>query len=113
MINLEGQKRIVVTGVGIVGPLGCGVEEVWKRLLAGRSGIRNLPEDITEGTGEGLAVFELGLAVTHLFAHHFMSTCPSSCLSGKHHSESLPSSRRIRAASLGISCPLDNYPIMQ
>ncbi|MDF9906307.1 UNVERIFIED_ORG: 3-oxoacyl-[acyl-carrier-protein] synthase II [Pseudomonas reinekei] len=51
MINLEGQKRIVVTGVGIVGPLGCGVEEVWKRLLAGRSGIRNLPADITEGTG--------------------------------------------------------------
>ena len=51
MINLEGQKRIVVTGVGIVGPLGCGLEEVWKRLLAGRSGIRNLPDDITEGTG--------------------------------------------------------------
>ncbi|MBK5300836.1 hypothetical protein JFT98_06605 [Erwinia sp. TH29] len=51
MIHLEGQKRIVVTGVGIVGPLGCGLEEVWKRLLAGRSGIRNLPDDITEGTG--------------------------------------------------------------
>lgn len=51
MSNLEAQKRIVVTGVGIVGPLGCAVEEVWKRLLAGRSGIRNLPDDITEGTG--------------------------------------------------------------
>lgn len=51
MINLEGQKRIVVTGTGIVGPLGCGVEEVWQRLLAGRSGIRNLPEGIAEGTG--------------------------------------------------------------
>jgi len=51
MITSEGQKRIVVTGVGIVGPLGCGVEEVWQRLLAGRSGIRHLPGDITEGTG--------------------------------------------------------------
>ncbi|WP_335944725.1 beta-ketoacyl-ACP synthase II [Pseudomonas sp. G166] len=51
MITPEGQKRIVVTGVGIVGPLGCGVEEVWQRLLAGRSGIRHLPDDITEGTG--------------------------------------------------------------
>lgn len=51
MINLEAQKRIVVTGVGIVGPLGCGAEEVWSRLLSGRSGIRNLPGDITEGTG--------------------------------------------------------------
>jgi len=51
MSTPEGQKRIVVTGVGIVGPLGCGVEEVWQRLLAGRSGIRILPGDITEGTG--------------------------------------------------------------
>lgn len=51
MITSEGQKRIVVTGVGIVGPLGCGVEEVWQRLLAGRSGIRHLPGNITEGTG--------------------------------------------------------------
>jgi len=41
MITSEGQKRIVVTGVGIVGPLGCVVEEVWQRVLAGRSGIRN------------------------------------------------------------------------
>ncbi|WP_431081620.1 beta-ketoacyl-ACP synthase II [Pseudomonas thivervalensis] len=51
MMTSQGQKRIVVTGVGIVGPLGCGVEEVWPRLLAGRSGIRILSGDITEGTG--------------------------------------------------------------
>jgi 3-oxoacyl-[acyl-carrier-protein] synthase II len=37
--------------MGIVSPLGCAVEEVWLRLLAGRSGIRNLSGDITEGTG--------------------------------------------------------------
>ena len=49
-----GQTRIVVTGVGIVGPLGCGVEQVWQRLLAGRSGIRSLPEAFTEGTGVGV-----------------------------------------------------------
>jgi 3-oxoacyl-[acyl-carrier-protein] synthase II len=51
MTSFEGQKRIVVTGTGIVGPLGCGVEEVWRRLLDGRSGIRKLPDQITEGTG--------------------------------------------------------------
>ncbi|MDH2431773.1 beta-ketoacyl-ACP synthase II [Pokkaliibacter sp. MBI-7] len=41
-------KRIVVTGMGIVSPLGCGVETVWQRLLAGQSGITLLPDAITE-----------------------------------------------------------------
>ncbi|RRE14548.1 hypothetical protein EAO24_13450 [Klebsiella pneumoniae] len=31
-------KRIVVTGMGIVSPLGCGVQHVWQSLLAGKSG---------------------------------------------------------------------------
>ena len=31
-------KRIVVTGLGLVTPLACGVEETWSRLLAGKSG---------------------------------------------------------------------------
>ncbi|WP_020405037.1 beta-ketoacyl-ACP synthase II [Hahella ganghwensis] len=30
---------IVVTGMGIVSPLGCGVDTVWQRLLEGRSGV--------------------------------------------------------------------------
>ncbi|MEJ2060553.1 MAG: beta-ketoacyl-ACP synthase II [Gammaproteobacteria bacterium] len=33
---------IVITGMGIVSPLGCGVETVWQRLLEGRSGVRNI-----------------------------------------------------------------------
>lgn len=39
-------RRIVVTGMGAVTPLGCGVETVWQRLLAGRSGLRRLADDV-------------------------------------------------------------------
>ena len=38
--------RIVVTGMGIVSPLGCGVETVWQRLVEGRSGLRRLPDEM-------------------------------------------------------------------
>ena len=58
-------RRVVVTGIGIVSPLGCGAEHNWKRLIAGESGIRaiehfevsDLPAKIAgvipRGTGEG------------------------------------------------------------
>jgi 3-oxoacyl-[acyl-carrier-protein] synthase II len=35
-------RRVVVTGLGIVGPLGCGVEVTWTRILAGKSGARRI-----------------------------------------------------------------------
>ncbi len=38
------KKRVVITGVGMITPLGIGVEQSWNGLLAGRSGIRKITQ---------------------------------------------------------------------
>lgn len=39
-------RRIVVTGMGALSPLGANVSSSWARLKAGRSGIRRLPDEV-------------------------------------------------------------------
>lgn len=48
-------KRIVVTGMGVVSPLGTGVELAWKHLLEGKSGISTLPDILAEGSPVNIA----------------------------------------------------------
>ena len=37
-------KRVVITGMGIVSPVGTGLEYAWKNILAGKSGVRKIDE---------------------------------------------------------------------
>jgi 3-oxoacyl-[acyl-carrier-protein] synthase II len=43
------QRRVVVTGLGLVSPLGTGVEKNWQAILEGRSGIRKITRFATDG----------------------------------------------------------------
>lgn len=36
------KRRVVITGMGVVSPLGCNVETMWKNLIACKSGIRQI-----------------------------------------------------------------------
>jgi 3-oxoacyl-[acyl-carrier-protein] synthase II len=48
-------RRVVVTGLGLVTPLACGVEETWSRLVAGRSSVRKISRFSTDGMATKIA----------------------------------------------------------
>jgi 3-oxoacyl-[acyl-carrier-protein] synthase II len=48
-------RRVVVTGLGLVTPLACGVEETWSRLLAGQSGASRITKFKTDDLATKIA----------------------------------------------------------
>lgn len=52
MLNkVSHHSRVVVTGMGMVTPIGVGVNENWSNLLAGKSGISKITDNIPELKG--------------------------------------------------------------
>ena len=49
------QRRVVVTGLGLVSPLGTGVEKNWQALMDGRSGIRKISRFAADGFASRIA----------------------------------------------------------
>jgi 3-oxoacyl-[acyl-carrier-protein] synthase II len=43
------KRRVVVTGLGLVTPVGIGVNEAWKNIIEGQSGISNITNFDTSG----------------------------------------------------------------
>ena len=35
-------RKVVITGMGIVSPVGTGIEYAWKNVVAGKSGVRKI-----------------------------------------------------------------------
>ncbi len=52
---MDALRKVVVTGMGTVNPLGAGVEASWDRLLSGRSGVRRLTAAWSADLGVGVA----------------------------------------------------------
>src|SRR5881394_4273105 len=54
-------RRVVVTGLGMVSPLACGVEATWKRILGGESGARKIESfDVSDLTSQIACVVPRG-----------------------------------------------------
>ena len=50
-MGLNPERAVVVTGMGLLTPLGCDRESVWRKLVAGESGAALLPEGALRDTG--------------------------------------------------------------
>ncbi len=49
-------QRVVVTGLGVASCLGCAVDEFWRRLIGGESGVAALEDDAFASSRTGAVV---------------------------------------------------------
>src|SRR5689334_20866805 len=49
------ERRVAVTGAGVVSPIGTTLEDFYRSLCEARSGLRRLPEEIAKGSGVQVA----------------------------------------------------------
>lgn len=61
-------NRVVVTGLGVVSPLGLGCEPFWRGLRAGRSGVGALPEALCAGLPTRIGAPAAGFVVEEHFS---------------------------------------------
>lgn len=73
-------SKIVVTGMGLVTPLGCGIDEIWQRLIDGKSGV---------GTIDRFKVDDLPIKIAGLVPDHLKDE-----IAGLDHEAVLPRKER-------------------
>ena len=54
-------KKVVITGMGIVSPVGTGIEYAWKNVLAGKSGVKKIDSfDVSDLASQIAGVPQVG-----------------------------------------------------
>ncbi len=67
-------RRVVVTGLGLLTPLGNGVKVTWERLLQGQSGIKRIDSfDVSDLPSKIAAQIPIGHAPNEFFADNYLS----------------------------------------
>src|SRR5947207_9097305 len=67
-VGVVDMRRVVVTGLGMVSPLGCGVESTWRRILNSESGARKIDTfDVSDLTSRIACVVPRGDGVDGTF----------------------------------------------